>query len=51
MHIRTLIHLLALTLLPACGNKSVATIESCKEQWYAAVNQRKPELLYGLLDS
>lgn len=38
-------------LLTACGNKGAQSLDSFKEQWYAAVNQRKPEQLYGLLDS
>ena len=46
---------LSLIALPVsmagCGNKSAQSLESFKEQWYAAVNQRKPEQLYALLDS
>jgi len=50
-----IISLLCLTLATClhtgCGNKGAQSLDTFKEQWYAAVNQRKPEQLYALLDS
>lgn len=38
-------------LLPAGCQREGTTLESFKEQWYAAVNRREPEALYQLLDA
>lgn len=50
---RTLTTILLATVLaglPGCDRQG-ATLESFKEQWYAAVNLREPERLYFLLDA
>ncbi len=44
--------LLALCLLlTGCGGKSGPSLDTFKEKWYAAINQRQAENLYPLLDS
>jgi len=43
--------LFTLCALPGCNRGSASSLEEFKEQWYAAVNQRKPEQLYAMLDA
>ena len=42
---------LLLCIVPGCRGGSEASLDAFKERWYAAVNQRKPEQLYHMLDA
>ncbi|MEX2215791.1 MAG: hypothetical protein WD768_16895 [Phycisphaeraceae bacterium] len=48
---KRLMVLMLILLLSACSQPAEPSLDAFKEQWYAAVNQRKGEALYGLLDA
>ncbi len=48
---RLLAILVLVATVPACGSKGGESLDSFKARWYGAINQRKPELLYTMLDA